>query len=211
MYQIAVFVSGGGTNLQNIMDRIADGRLPGVRIVGVVASKPDCQAAQRARSAGIQVAVVKRKDYLEQAAYDHALLETLRPWAVDLVVLAGFLSLLGPDFIAVWQDRIINIHPSLIPAFCGPGFYGIKPHEAALAYGVRLSGATVHLVDAAYDHGPIVLQKAVPVEPDDTPQTLQQRVMVQAEQQLLPQAIALFAAGRIKRSGRLIKIKKEHE
>lgn len=207
LYHIAVFVSGGGTNLQAIMDQIADGRLPGVHISCVIASRADCLAEQRARAANIPVAVIRKKDYADIAAYDRTLLDALRPYPVDLVVLAGFLSLLGPDFVAAYQDRIINVHPSLIPSFCGTGFYGIRPHEAALDYGVRITGATVHLVDAVYDHGPIVLQKAVAVHPDDTPQTLQQRVMTEAEQVLLPQAIALFAAGRVERTGRVTRIK----
>jgi phosphoribosylglycinamide formyltransferase-1 len=211
MFHIAVFVSGGGTNLQAIMDQIADGRLPGVRISCVIASRVGCQAEQRASAAGIPTAVIRKKDFADLADYDQALLDALRPWPVDLVVLAGFLSLLGPDFVAAYQDRIINIHPSLIPSFCGPGFYGIRPHEAALDYGVCITGATVHLVDLIYDNGPIVLQKAVAVHPDDTPQTLQQRVMTEAEQILLPQAIALFAAGRIERTGRRTRIKKENE
>ena len=211
MFHIAVFVSGGGTNLQAIMDQIADGRLPGVRISCVIASRAGCQAEQRASAAGIPTAVIRKKDFADLADYDQALLDALRPWQVDLVVLAGFLSLLGPDFVAAYQDRIINIHPSLIPSFCGTGYYGIRPHEAALEYGVRITGATVHLVDLVYDNGPIVLQKAVAVHPEDTPLTLQQRVMTEAEQLLLPQAIALFAAGRIERTGRRTRIKKENE
>lgn len=209
MYQIAVFVSGGGTNLQAIMDQIADGRLPDVRIACVVASRAGCQAEQRARRAGIPTHVVCRGDYDDLSSFDRAMLSVLAPYSIDLVVLAGFLCLLGPDFVAAYPGHIINVHPSLIPAFCGPGYYGIRPHEAALAYGVRITGATVHIVDAEYDHGPIILQKAVPVLPDDTPQTLQQRVMIQAEQKILPQAIALFAAGRIEQEGRKIRIKKE--
>ncbi len=208
-FPIAVFVSGGGTNLQAILDRIRDGRLDPVRVAVVIASNEHCQAIGRAERFGIPTRIIRRKDHPDQASYDQALLEALRPYAVSLVVLAGFLSLLGPDFIAAYPDGIINIHPSLIPSFCGPGYYGIRPHEAALEYGVKLTGATVHLVDGAYDHGPIILQRAVPVMPDDTPQSLQQRVMRDAEQVLLPRAIALFAAGRVRRSGRIIQIEKE--
>ncbi|MEA4890258.1 MAG: phosphoribosylglycinamide formyltransferase [Clostridiaceae bacterium] len=209
MLNLAVFVSGGGTNLQAILDHLAANRLPGVRICCVVASKSGTYAEERAKGAGIPTFVISRKSYPDLAAYDQALLETLQPYSIGLVVLAGFLSLLGPDFIAAYPNRIINIHPSLIPSFCGPGFYGIKPHEAALAYGVRITGATVHFIDAQYDQGPIILQKAVPVLADDTPKSLQQRVMKEAEQIILPQAIALFAAGRIEVHGRITKINEE--
>jgi len=209
MLNLAVFVSGGGTNLQAILDHLAANRLPGVRICCVVASKSGTYAEERAKGAGIPTFVIARKSYPDLAAYDQALLETLQPYSIGLVVLAGFLSLLGPDFIAAYPNRIINIHPSLIPSFCGPGFYGIKPHEAALAYGVRITGATVHFIDAQYDQGPIILQKAVPILADDTPKSLQQRVMKEAEQIILPQAIALFAAGRIEVHGRITKINEE--
>ena len=208
-YPIAVFVSGGGTNLQAILDQIRDGRLFPVRVAIVIASNASCLAIGRAERAGIPTRVIRKKDYPDLASYDQALIGALKPYAVSLVVLAGFLSLLGPDFIAAYPDQIVNIHPSLIPSFCGPGFYGIRPHEAALAYGVRLTGATVHLVDGAYDHGPIVLQQAVSVLPEDTPQSMQQRVMHEAEQVLLPRAIALFAAGRVRRHGRTIQILEE--
>jgi phosphoribosylglycinamide formyltransferase-1 len=197
VFYIAVLVSGGGTNLQSLIDQIQDGRLENVAISCVIASRADCFAIRRAEEAGIPVRIVSRKDFNNPVDYDTGLLEALRPFPVDLVVLAGFLSLLGPRVIQAYQHRIINIHPSLIPSFCGPGFFGIKPHEAALSYGVRITGATVHVVDTEYDHGPIILQKAVYVRPDDTPQTLQKRVMIEAEQQLLPEAVALFAAGRI--------------
>ena len=206
MLDLAVFVSGGGTNLQAILDQMSSGRLAGVRIRCVIASKPGTHAEQRAIHAGIPVLVIARKSYPDVADYDHALLAALRPYDIELVVLAGFLSRLGPDFIAAYANRIINVHPSLIPAFCGPGFYGIKPHEAALAYGVKVSGATVHFVDNQYDSGPIILQLAVAVLPDDTPQSLQSRIMQEAEQVILPQAIGLFAAGRIQVRGRTTRL-----
>ncbi len=209
MFQIAVLVSGGGTNLQALIDQIRAGRLKGVRIKAVLASKEGCLAQKRAEAAGIETFVVSRKKYQSLQEFDQALLAVLRDRPVDLVVLAGFLCLLGPDFIAAYPNRIINVHPSLIPAFCGPGFYGIKPHEAALQYGVRISGATVHLVDSSYDTGPIVLQKAVEIVQGDTAQSLQKRIMLDAEQQILPQAIALFAAGRITVCGRKVLIKEE--
>ena len=209
MLNLAVFVSGGGTNLQAILDQIADGKLRQVRICCVIASRVGTYAEQRAIQAGIPCRVIARKSYGSLAAYDLDLIGALRPHGIDLVVLAGFLSLLGPDFLAAFPGRIINIHPSLIPSFSGPGFFGIKPHEAALAYGVRITGATVHFVDTQYDNGPIILQKAVPVLADDTPQSLQTRVMLEAEQVILPQAIALYAAGRIQIQGRTTKIIEE--
>jgi phosphoribosylglycinamide formyltransferase-1 len=209
MLELAVLVSGGGTNLQAIIDRIADSSLSGVRVALVIASRPGTLAETRAVRAGIPCLVVARSDFASLADYDRAMLAALAPYPIGLVVLAGFLCLLGPDFVAVYSGRMINVHPSLIPAFCGEGMYGIRPHEAALAYGVRLSGATVHFVDERYDQGPIILQKAVPVLADDTPQSLQLRVMEQAEQVLLPQAIGLFAAGRLICQGRKIIIEEE--
>ena len=202
MLDIAVLVSGGGTNFQAIIDRIADGSLPQVRVVGVVASRQGTLAEKRAERAGIPCCVVSRKDYRDLASYDLAMIEAISPWNPGLIVLAGFLSLLGPKMVNTWRNRIINVHPSLIPAFCGPGLYGIRPHEAALEYGVKLTGATVNIVDEHYDQGPIILQKAVEVRQDDTPQSLQHRVMEEAEQIILPRAIALFASGRIRIEGR---------
>jgi phosphoribosylglycinamide formyltransferase 1 len=209
MLNIAVFVSGGGTNLQAILDRIGDGTLHDVRVACVIASRTDTYAQKRAVLAGIPNRVIRRRDYETLADYDREMLEALAPHSVGLVVLAGFLSLLGPDFVSVYRGKIINIHPALIPSFCGTGLYGLKPHEAALAYGVKITGATVHFVDEHYDEGPIILQKAVPVLENDTPQSLQLRVMEQAEQVILPQAIALFAAGRLKTDGRRVIIEGE--
>ena len=197
MLDIAVLVSGGGTNLQAIIDRISDGDLSGVRIVGVVASRSGTMAEQRAVRANIPVKIVCRKDFPDPEAYDRAMIAALSDWKPELIVLAGFLNLLGPTVVAAWRNRIVNVHPSLIPSFCGPGYYGIRPHEAVLASGACVTGATVHIVDEEYDRGPIILQKTVPVHADDTPQTLQLRVMQEAEQVILPKAIALFAAGRI--------------
>ncbi len=197
MLDIAVLVSGGGTNLQAIIDRISDGDLSGVRIVGVIASRSGTMAEQRAVRANIPVKIVCRKDFPDPEAYDRAMIAALSDWKPELIVLAGFLNLLGPTVVAAWRNRIVNVHPSLIPSFCGPGYYGIRPHEAVLASGACVTGATVHIVDEEYDRGPIILQKTVPVHADDTPQTLQLRVMQEAEQVILPKAIALFAAGRI--------------
>ncbi len=201
MLNLAILVSGGGTNLQAIIDRIADGSLRDVRIALVIASRSGTYAEIRANKAGIPFQVISRRDFPDLAAYDRALTDALANKNIGLVVLAGFLSLLGPDFVSAYRNKIINIHPALIPAFCGPGLFGLRPHEAALEQGVRITGATVHFVDEHYDHGPIILQKAVPVLPDDTPQSLQKRVMQEAEQIILPQAIALFAAGRIRIDG----------
>ncbi|MHB8962087.1 MAG: phosphoribosylglycinamide formyltransferase [Saccharofermentanales bacterium] len=194
---IAVFVSGGGTNLQAIIDHIASGKLPGVKIVRVIASRSDIYAIERARQADIPYKVISKKIYPDIHDYDEALSSEMNAAEVDLVVLAGFLSLLGTGFIRSFSGRIINIHPSLIPSFCGDGMYGILPHKAALAAGVRITGATVHFVDERYDSGPIILQKAVAVHEDDTPETLQARVMEEAERVILPEAIRLFAENRI--------------
>jgi phosphoribosylglycinamide formyltransferase 1 len=207
MYNLSVFVSGGGTNLQAIIDRIEDGSLNHIRIACVIASREHTGAEERARRAGLPVFVVNRKTYGSQEEFDKTLIHILKPYSIDLVVLAGYLTLLGPGFIDAFSNRVINVHPSLIPSFCGPGYYGIRPHEAALAYGVKVTGATVHLVDKQYDHGPIVMQKCVPVKPGDTPELLQKRVMSEAEHLLLPKAIALFAEGKIEVIGRKTHVK----
>ena len=194
MKRVAVLVSGGGTNLQALLESERRGENPDGKIVLVVASKPGVYALERAANFGVEGAVVARKAYADSEAFDAALLETLRSHAIDVVVLAGFLSVLGPSVIAAYRDRILNVHPSLIPSFCGPGFYGLRVHEAALARGVKVTGATVHLVNEECDGGPILLQKAVEVRPDDTPESLQKRVMVEAEWQLLPRALAMVCS-----------------
>ena len=191
MKNVAVLVSGGGTNLQAILDSEHRVKNPNGRVTLVVASKPGVYALTRAENAGVKTAVVSRKDYADSTAFDAALLAVLKENAIDVVVLAGFLSVLGPSVIAAYPNRILNVHPSLIPSFCGPGFYGLRVHEAALARGVKVTGATVHFVNEECDGGPILLQKAVAVQPDDTPETLQKRVMVEAEWQLLPRALAM--------------------
>ncbi|WP_343253175.1 phosphoribosylglycinamide formyltransferase [Ligaoa zhengdingensis] len=197
MLKIAVLVSGGGTNLQALIDAQGRGEIPGGEIALVVASRPDAYALERAAKAGIERAVVRRKDFDDPAAFDHALCETLRSHGIDLVVLAGFLSILGPEVLAEYERRIINVHPSLIPSFCGDGFYGLRVHEAALARGVKVTGATVHFVNEITDGGEIILQKAVDILPGDTPEALQKRVMTEAEWVLLPKAVALFCAGEL--------------
>ncbi len=186
-------VSGGGTNLQAIIDAIEDGRITGAEIVRVISNKKDAYALKRAENAGIEGVVVSRKDHPEPGAFNEALLEAIDESRPDLVVLAGFLVVLPKEIIERYRSRIINIHPSLIPSFCGEGFYGLKVHEEALKRGVKVTGATVHFVDEGCDTGPIILQKAVPVEEGDTPEILQRRVMEQAEWKILPMAIDMIA------------------
>ena len=190
MVKIAVLVSGGGTNLQAILDSEARGELKHGTVTLVVASKPNVYALERAAKAGVPSVVVSRKEYPTGQAFDEALLKVLQEHGIGLVVLAGFLSILGPSVIEAYPNRILNVHPSLIPSFCGEGFYGLKVHEAALEKGVKVTGATVHFVNEICDGGKILKQKAVEVLPNDTPETLQRRVMEQAEWVILPQAIA---------------------
>ena len=197
MRNIAVLVSGGGTNLQAILESERRGENPNGKVTLVVASKPGVYALERAKNFGVPGVVVRRKDYATAEEFDAALLNVLREHHIDLVVLAGFLSVLGPSVIAAYPDRILNVHPSLIPSFCGPGFYGLRVHEAALARGVKVTGATVHFVNEVCDGGPILLQKAVEVQPGDTPEILQKRVMEQAEWKLLPKAIAMVCSGEV--------------
>ncbi len=196
MLKIAILVSGGGTNLQAIIDASRRGELPGVSIELVVSNKKDAYALERAENAGIPSVCIRPKDYGDKEAYGRALSECLREKGIELVVLAGFLVVLPANFIDDFSGRIINIHPSLIPSFCGDGFYGLKVHEAALSRGVKITGATVHYVDAGTDTGPIIMQKAVEVMEGDTPEVLQRRVMEQAEWVILPAAIRMIAAGK---------------
>ena len=193
MTRIAVLVSGGGTNLQALIDAKHDGKLPHGDIVLVVASRPDAYALERAKKAGIESVVVRRKDYENPEDYDVAMLEVLRSHDIEEVILAGFLSILGESVIAAYPERILNIHPSLIPSFCGKGFYGLKVHEAALERGVKVTGATVHYVNEIPDGGRILLQKAVEIQDGDTPEVLQRRVMEEAEWILLPAAAEMVA------------------
>ncbi|MFI3169459.1 MAG: phosphoribosylglycinamide formyltransferase [Faecalibacterium sp.] len=197
MLKIAVLVSGGGTNLQAILDSEARGENPNGKVCLVVSSKPEVYALARAAKAGVQSVVVSRKGFADAAAFDAALLATLQEHAIDVVVLAGFLSVLGADIIAAYPNKIINVHPALIPSFCGSGMYGLRPHQAALARGCKLTGATVHFVNEECDGGPIILQQAVAILPGDTAEVLQQRVMVEAEWKLLPKAIAMVCSGEI--------------
>ena len=195
--KIAVFVSGGGTNLQAIIDNTKDGILKDIEIVLVLSSSKDAYALERAANNGIKSVVVSKKDYDSIEAWDEAVVSAVDESGAELIVLAGYLSLMGPKIVSKYSNRIINIHPALIPSFCGAGMYGIRPHKAALAKGVKVSGATVHFVNENYDEGPILLQKAVDVLPDDTPETLQRRIMEQCEWKILPQAIRLIADGKV--------------
>ena len=190
--RIAVLVSGGGTNLEALFNAQAAGNLPHGEIVLVLSSNPGAFALERAKRRGVPAFAVSRKQ-LGQEPFEAALMKALTQYRVDLVVLAGFLSILSENFVRRWPDRIVNVHPSLIPAFCGKGYYGLKVHEAALRRGVKVTGATVHLVNEIPDGGRILLQKAVEVQPGDTPETLQRRVMEQAEWVLLPRAVEQLA------------------
>lgn len=193
MLKICVCVSGGGTNLQAIMDAIDTGKITNARIVRVISNNKGAFALERAKGRGIDAVAVSPKDYDDRERFNEAFLNCVDDAAPDLIVLAGFLVVLPPMMIRKYEGRIINIHPALIPSFCGKGFYGLKVHEAVLARGVKITGATVHFVDEGTDTGPIILQKAVEVLPGDTPKTLQQRVMEQAEWVILPQAINMIA------------------
>ena len=197
MLRVAVMVSGGGTNLQAIIDAVDSGRITNTELVAVISNNKNAYALERAKKAGIRDIVVSPKDYESREAFNQALIETVDALKVDLIVLAGYLVVIPPEMIDRYENRIINIHPSLMPSFCGTGFYGLKVHEAALQRGVKVVGATVHFVDKGTDTGPIILQKAVAVEDGDTPKVLQQRVMEQAEWILLPQAIDDIANDRI--------------
>lgn len=198
MLKICVCVSGGGTNLQAVMDAMESGSITNAGIVRVISNNKNAFALERARNKGIDAVAVSPKDYEDRALFNEALLRCVDEAEPDLVVLAGFLVVLPPAMITKYQGRIINIHPSLIPSFCGKGYYGLKVHEAALARGVKVTGATVHFVDEGTDTGPIILQKAVEVLPDDTPEILQRRVMEQAEWVLLPQAAETVSAQIVK-------------
>lgn len=197
MLNIAVLVSGGGTNLQALIDAQSAGQIENGALSLVISSKADAYALERAKQAGISTRVLLRREFARQADYDAALLALLAEYQIDLVVLAGFMTIISETVIREYENKIINVHPALIPSFCGPGFYGLHVHEAALEKGVKVSGATVHFVNEVCDGGPIILQKAVEVRQDDTPETLQRRIMEQAEWKLLPEAVSLFCAGKI--------------
>ena len=201
MLNIVVLVSGGGTNLQALLDAESAGEIRGGRIVRVISSSPDAYALERAARHGVPGTVINRRAFSRSADFDAELLAELKRCEADLVVLAGFLCILGEEIVHAYANRILNVHPSLIPAFCGKGFYGLRVHQAALDYGVKVTGATVHFVNEIPDGGAIILQKAVSVQPQDTPETIQLRVMRQAEWELLPKAVSLFCQGKIRLEG----------
>ena len=197
MLRIGVLVSGGGTNLQAIFDAIGSGRITNAEVAVVISNNAGAYALERAKNHGVEAVCLSPKQFETRDAFNEALLEKIDSYGLDLIVLAGYLVTIPPAMIAKYRGRIINIHPSLIPSFCGVGYYGLKVHEAALARGVKITGATVHFVDEGMDSGPIILQKAVEVQPGDTPKVLQQRVMEQAEWVILPKAIDMIANGEI--------------
>ena len=209
MLKIAVLVSGGGTNLQALIDSEKRGELGCGKISLVLSSKPDVYALQRAEQNDIPSKVLARKDYATIGDYSKALADTLVEEGIDLVVLAGFLTIIDEQVYQKFPNKIINVHPALIPSFCGKGYYGLKVHEAALEKGVKVSGATVHFVTPECDAGPIILQKAVAVQDDDTPETLQRRIMEEAEWKILPEAVRLFCEGKLKVENDKVYIKGE--
>ena len=207
MTKIAVLVSGGGTNLQALIDSQQAGQFENGAITAVISSKPGAYALERAAKAGIPGYVIPRKDYPSNRAMTVALVEKLKELEIDLVVLAGCMVIFTNELVEAYPNAIMNVHPALIPSFCGEGYYGLHVHEKALEYGVKLSGATVHFVTEECDGGPIIAQQAVPVLENDTPETLQKRIMEQAEWKLLPEAVSLFCQGRLCVEGRTVKIK----
>lgn len=202
MLRIVTLVSGGGTNLQAIIDAIKSGRIADAKIVGIIASNHEAYALERAKQNNIPSAVVCRKDYASAEERNEALIKTIKGFEPDLIVLAGYLTIIPEKLVMLYPNRIINIHPSLIPSFCGDGFYGLKVHERVLERGVKVTGATVHFVDTGTDTGPIILQKAVSVKPGDTPEVLQRRVMEEAEWIIMPEVINAIAHGRVVKDGR---------
>lgn len=207
MLKMAVLVSGGGTNLQAIIDKLEEGQITNAEISVVISNNPNAYALERAKKHGIEARCISPKQYENRAAFNEALLAALQSYGVDLVVLAGCLVVIPEIMVQAYPNRIINVHPSLIPSFCGTGYYGLKVHEAVLARGAKVTGATVHFVDEGTDTGPIILQKAVEVREDDTPEILQRRVMEEAEWEIMPKAIDLIANDRIKVEDGLVKLK----
>ena len=208
MLKVAVLVSGGGTNLQAILDAIDNGTITNAKVEVVISNNKNAYALERAKNHGIEALCISPKDYGTRDAFNKAFLEKLDGCQPDLIVLAGFLVVIPKQMIEKYRNRIINIHPSLIPSFCGTGYYGLKVHEGVLSRGVKVTGATVHFVDEGTDTGPIILQKAVEVEQDDTPEILQRRVMEQAEWIIMPKAIDLIANGKVTVTGKTVHISK---
>ena len=206
MLKIGVLAGGGGTNFQAIIDAVENGTITNTEISFVLSNKRDAYALERAKKHGIKQIVVCNKDYEDRALFEKALVDTINAEAPDLIVLAGMMLMMPESLIKAYKNRIINIHPSLIPSFCGHGFYGLHVHEAVLKKGVKVSGATVHFVDEIYDNGPIIMQKAVEVKTDDTPEILQRRIMEEAEWKILPKTIDLIANNKIVVEGNIVKI-----
>lgn len=211
MLKLAVLVSGGGTNLQAILDSLADGRITNAKIVTVISNNRNARALERAKAAGVPAQCISPKDYESRDLFYDALLEALNESGADLVVLAGCMVVMPEKIVRRYENRIINIHPALIPSFCGKDFYGLRVHEGVLKRGVKVTGATVHFVDQGTDTGPIILQKAVDVRPGDTPKTLQRRVMEEAEWVIMPRAIDLIANGRVKVKDGIVTILNKEE
>jgi len=207
MVKTAVLVSGNGTNLQAIIDANHSGGIKNCELSVVISSKPDAFAVKRAETANIPVFIADRSTFPDRLSFTNAILGKLQELDIELVVYAGFNFILDTPLTDAYRDRMINIHPTLIPSFCGMGYYGLRVHEAVLAHGVKLSGATAHFVNEIADDGPIILQKAVAVHEDDTPETLQRRVMEEAEWKILPEAISLFCEGRLEIDGRIVRIR----
>ena len=205
MLKIGVLVSGGGTNFQAIVDSIENGYIKNAKIVTLVSSNPNAYALERAKNHNIEGVCIRKKDFENSDLYEKALVEHFNTREVDLVIMAGFMVVIGSYFINAFRDRIMNIHPSLIPSFCGNGYYGLKVHEAVLEKGVKVTGATVHFVTEETDAGPIILQKAVYIDEYDTPESLQKKVMVEAEWEIFPEAIKLFSEGKIKVCGNKVR------
>lgn len=211
MKRIVVLVSGGGTNLQALINAQNSGKIPHGKIIAVISSSAKAYAIERARNAQIPCYIIARSDFRNNEEMSSALISKIKELKADLIVLAGFMFILSSDFIQTFRNHIINVHPALIPSFCGEGYYGIHVHEKALQYGVKVSGATIHFVSEDCDGGPIILQKAVNVEEDDTPEKLQRRIMEQAEWILLPEAVNLFCEDRLSIEGRIVHIKTGEE
>ena len=202
--RIAVLVSGGGTNLQAILDAVDSEKITHGEVKVVISSRADAYALERAKNHSVDGKVVSRKNCQSQQEFEKGIIDILDEYKIDLIVLAGFMSILSADFTKKYENRILNVHPSLIPSFCGKGFYGLRVHEAALSYGVKVTGATVHFVNEIPDGGEIILQKAVSIEPDDTPETLQKRVMQEAEWIILPEAVEIVSERLMKERGEQI-------
>ena len=206
MLKVAVLVSGGGTNLQAILNKLEEGYLPNVNIVTVISSSPEAYALERAEKHDIPTKVINRKEYSDIQIFSETILEYLKSLEAEIIVFAGFNYILSGKFLAEYKNKMVNVHPSLIPAFCGKGFYGLEPHKKALEYGVKVVGATIHFVTEECDGGPIILQKPVCVKEGDTPELLQKRVMEEAEWEILPEALKLLSEGRVQVEGRIARI-----